>query len=289
MELVTGFKGKNHVTANQLADLQAGIIGKENCCLPIGEMLAAEIVSANKIRIKDGTILMQGRQVSIGYGNYDDVTIENGTTGLTRHDLIVATYTRDTSNGKEETSLEVIKGTSTADDPIDPEYTAANIREGASMSQCPLYRVVVEGLNIKAVERLFPIVPSLAGINAITLVQFPVNGWSASKPYKQTVQVKNMTDTVQADTSIYFPETLATSKREDYIEAYSCITMVESGNGTVTATCDSDKPKMAVTIQMKGVGAVVDNPTGSTEKGSTEVLYCDPTTGIISIGGKISG
>ena len=34
MELVTGYRGADHVTAEQLGDLQAGFAGYEHCVLP---------------------------------------------------------------------------------------------------------------------------------------------------------------------------------------------------------------------------------------------------------------
>lgn len=159
LEIVTGYKGTNHVTAAQISDLQAGFAGYESCVLPIGNMLKAEAVTANKVRIFDGVLLHYGRQAMITAGAYEDVTIENGTSGLNRNDFIVARYVKDDQTGIEDFSLSVLKGQpgSTA---TDPTPTAGNIRTGALESEMPLYRVKLNGLAIEAVEPLFHVMVS---------------------------------------------------------------------------------------------------------------------------------
>ena len=42
LELVTGYWGQNHVTAEQEADLNAGIFGSGFYVLPVGEKMRAE-------------------------------------------------------------------------------------------------------------------------------------------------------------------------------------------------------------------------------------------------------
>ena len=46
LELVTGYWGQQHVTAEQDADLNSGIIGSEPCILNVGEKMRAEVVTA---------------------------------------------------------------------------------------------------------------------------------------------------------------------------------------------------------------------------------------------------
>ena len=159
LEIVTGYKGTNHVTAAQISDLQAGFAGYESCVLPIGNKLKAEAVTANKVRIFDGVLLHYGRQAMITAGAYEDVTIENGTSGLNRNDFIVARYVKDDQTGIEDFSLSVLKGQpgSTA---TDPTPTAGNIRTGALESEMLLYRVKLNGLAIEAVEPLFHVMVS---------------------------------------------------------------------------------------------------------------------------------
>ena len=159
MELVTGYRGADHVTAEQLGDLQAGFAGYEHCVLPVGRKLEAEVVTANKVRIFDGALLTYGRQCVIEAGAYEDVTIENGSQGLLRNDMIVARYVKNEETGIESVNLAVIKGI-TGETAKDPVPLNGNIRDGAFENEMPLYRVKLKGLAIEGIDPLFNIMMS---------------------------------------------------------------------------------------------------------------------------------
>lgn len=156
LELVTGYWGMEHVTAEQDADLNAGIIGSDNYVLNIGEKMRAEAVSANKVRIFDGVFMAYGRQCILGDGEYEDVTIENGTPGLLRNDMIVVKYKKDEESGKENATFAVLKG-ETGSVAKDPVPNRQDIRSGAFESEVPMYRVKINGLAIEKIEALFGI------------------------------------------------------------------------------------------------------------------------------------
>ena len=156
LELVTGYWGIEHVTAEQDADLNAGIIGSGNYVLNIGEKMRAEAVSANQVRIFDGIFMAYGRQCILGDGEYEDVTIENGTPGLLRNDMIVVKYKKDEESGKENATFAVLKG-ETGSVGKDPVPNRQDIRSGAFESEVPMYRVKINGLAIEKIEPLFSI------------------------------------------------------------------------------------------------------------------------------------
>lgn len=156
LELVTGYWGMEHVTAEQDADLNAGIIGSGNYVLNIGEKMRAEAVSANQVRIFDGVFMAYGRQCILGDGEYEDVTIENGTPGLLRNDMIVVKYKKDEESGKENAIFVVLKG-ETGSVGKDPVPNKQDIRSGAFESEVPMYRVKINGLAIEKIEPLFSI------------------------------------------------------------------------------------------------------------------------------------
>lgn len=156
MNLVTGHAGAAHVSAEDHAALNAAIFGTGEFVLNIGNKFAAAVVSNNQIRIESGEIIMQGRHCRISDGNVTDLMIENGKQGILRNDLIVARYTKDNSTGVEECNLVVIKGTGVSSNPYDPKYTKGNILNGgAILNDMPLYRVVINGINIEEVVPLF--------------------------------------------------------------------------------------------------------------------------------------
>lgn len=156
LELVTGYWGMEHVTAEQDADLNAGIIGSGNYVLNIGEKMRAEAVSANQVRIFDGVFMAYGRQCILGDGEYEDVTIENGTPGLLRNDVIVIKYKKDEESGKENATFAVLKG-ETGSVAKDPVPNKQDIRSGAFESEVPMYRVKINGLAIEKIEPLYSI------------------------------------------------------------------------------------------------------------------------------------
>lgn len=160
LELVTGYWGQNHVTAEQEADLNAGIFGSGFYVLPVGEKMRAEAVTSNQVRIFDGIFVGYGRQASIEEGGYENVTIENGTAGLLRNDMIVIKYNKDEESGIESVSFDVLKGQtgSTAQDPVPNNQ---DIRAGAFESEMPLYRVKLNGLAIEEIEPLFTVPKSI--------------------------------------------------------------------------------------------------------------------------------
>lgn len=160
LELVTGYWGQNHVTAEQEADLNAGIFGSGFYVPPVGEKMRAEAVTSNQVRIFDGIFVGYGRQASIEEGGYENVTIENGTAGLLRNDMIVIKYNKDEESGIESVAFDVLKGQtgSTAQDPVPNNQ---DIRAGAFESEMPLYRVKLNGLAIEAIEPLFTVPKSI--------------------------------------------------------------------------------------------------------------------------------
>lgn len=153
LELVTGYQGKNHVTAEQWADFNRGVYG-DAAILPIGNRMQVEIQTANQITVKDGTGVFDGRQVYIGYGESENIAIESGTQEMLRNDIVVIEYTKDESTGVESAAFKVIAGTPAASDPADPSYQDMDIRTGVFVSQKPFCRVRLNGVAIEGVDML---------------------------------------------------------------------------------------------------------------------------------------
>lgn len=167
MEIVTGYKGQPHVTAENWADLNRGIIGSDSYVLSVGRKFESELVSNNLLKIRDGAALIQGRQFVIPSGQSDEITIENGTQGEKRTDLIVARYTKNNDTKVEEVMPVYIKGTPSASDPVLPDYnTDGDIRAGDLTADMPLYALDLEGINVVAVRPLFNVLESAAQLNS---------------------------------------------------------------------------------------------------------------------------
>ena len=165
MNIITGYKGEAHITAQMDRDINRGIFGSDAYIVNLtGSNLSATIVSANEIRIGSGMIVAQGCMAEIPYGTTESLTIANGSQGMQRRDLIVARYTRNTSTGVEDMSLIVKTGTPAASSPSTPAYTSGTIANGATLVEFPLYRVKIDGLTITDVEKQIATMESLESV-----------------------------------------------------------------------------------------------------------------------------
>lgn len=166
MDIITGYTGSPHVTAEQDRDINIGIFGNESYVLQTGSQLTAEVSSNNEIKVRDGVIMHQGCAASIKKNTYDSLTITNGSQGMKRVDLIVARYSRDPSTNEESLTLKVIQGTPSENSPTVPGYTTGDIQSGDLVADMPLYQVILNGLNITEVRKLFSVQGSIAELSS---------------------------------------------------------------------------------------------------------------------------
>lgn len=156
MNIITGYRGEAHITADQIRDQNQGCFGDGSYILDVGSKLAATAVSATSVQLADGIISHQGCTASIPYGTTEAVTIGNGTQGMQRIDLIVARYTKDAGTGVEDMELAVIQGTPAASNPSTPSYNQGSIHAGDSPVDMPLFQVVLDGISIDEIVQVAP-------------------------------------------------------------------------------------------------------------------------------------
>lgn len=162
MEIITGYTGKPHVTAEQDRDINIGIFGSSSYVLEAGMQLKAEISSNNEIKIRDGVLLHQGCAASIKKNTYDPLTIINGSQGMKRIDLIVARYEKNQDDGTEKITLKVLQGTPAETSPAVPACTKGDIQAGDTVADMPLYQVVIDGLNITDLKKVFETIGNIS-------------------------------------------------------------------------------------------------------------------------------
>ena len=160
MEIITGYTGENHVTSADDASLYRGILGRDDYVLDVGNKFAATIIDNNTVRIMDGDLVIQGHQARIRANDYEEVTIDNGTPGQKRNDLIVARYQKNTTTGIESITLEVVKGTP-GETATDPDIIQEDLSTGGTQRDFALYRVSLNGLALESVTSLFTVIPNL--------------------------------------------------------------------------------------------------------------------------------
>lgn len=155
MKIITGATGQAHVNSADDGALYAALFGTSQFVLPIENQLEAEVIATTRIRIKSGDVMVHGRHARIPHGTYDELTIDNGTSGYKRNDIIVCHY--EETDGIESMVLKVLKGTPTTGTPKDPDVVEGNILNGDSVHEFPLYRVRLNGINLDGLDKLFSV------------------------------------------------------------------------------------------------------------------------------------
>ena len=161
VELVTGHANKAHATAEQAAGLNAGILGLDDYVLDVHDKFKLTIVSANKVTIGTGELVMQGRHVS--QGTPEDLIVTNGSQGQKRNDLIVCRYTKG-SQSVESAELVVVRGTPTTGTPTDPTLNTTSPLDGGTTYDMALYRVPLDGITIGEPEPMFNILQPMSSV-----------------------------------------------------------------------------------------------------------------------------
>ena len=160
-ELVTGHAGKAHATAEQAAGLNAGILGLDDYVLDVHDKFKITVVSANKVTIGTGELVMQGRHVS--QGTPEDLIITNGSQGMKRNDLIVCRYTKG-AQSIESAKLVVVRGTPTTGAPTDPAVNTTRPLDGGTTYDMPLYRIPLDGIAIGTPVPLFNVLRPMSDV-----------------------------------------------------------------------------------------------------------------------------
>ena len=152
IETVFGSAGHDHITGAQLARMIEGTVGKGDYVLHTQNELAATMQTANTVRIDTGDLVHDGRLATCE--RYTDLTVDSGVSGMRRHDLVVARF----SKASDQHQLVVVKGSPTAGEPTDPKLNdgAAGIAATADM---PLWRVKLDGIS-PTLERVFEFAPT---------------------------------------------------------------------------------------------------------------------------------
>ena len=174
-----------HIYAEDDAAIYQPIIGSDRV-LDIGEKFKAEVINSNTVRVYNGVVVIGGHVARIVPGDYQDMTIENGTAGKKRNDLIVARFMTTGNAGTDDYTLAVVKGAA-GDTAADPSRVQGDLYNGAKQRELALWRVKLDGVNITDVERVAPVGPSLDSLNmdlAGCWIEFTdESGSPTDKPY----------------------------------------------------------------------------------------------------------
>ena len=222
-EIVDGMTGTKHISSDDLAALNTATVGKADCVLKYGNDFALTMASANSATLGTGVGMVGGKR----FWNQapTSLTIQSGTQGQKRNDLVVARYAK-TSAGIESITPVVVKGTPTTGTPADPATTANDLK---------LWRVPLNGITVGTPVKLFSPVTPLATL-----------GDSVSQ-VKDSVSRKQ----VRLDSSLMF-----------YVEGGVCIVSVDFLSVPIA---NSERKIGTLPNGMKPLGHTTADQTGSDE------------------------
>ena len=147
-----------HIYAYDQALINNAIIGGDAVHEMFSNLLATK-VSNNIVTIAPGAFSIQGHFGYVQYGTIESMTIENGTAGQKRNDLICAKFKRTVDT--DVISLVVVKGTNSATTPADPTIIRQDLLTGGTERLFPLWRVSIDGINITTLTQLFTVQKNL--------------------------------------------------------------------------------------------------------------------------------
>ena len=151
MEIITGYTGQNHIEAGDVQALLRGIMGAEQFhLLDTGMVLEPEIVDANTVKINSGDIIFQGVHCRIPYGEFDTVSIDNGSADIDRRDVIALRYEKDADTGEESVGWVYYKGESHK---REPSVTWGSIEEGDLVAEVKIFVIKFDKMTITEIMK----------------------------------------------------------------------------------------------------------------------------------------
>ena len=182
-EIVDGMTGTKHISSDDLSALNVATIGKADCVLKYGDDFKLTMASANSATLGTGVGMVGGKRFWTQAAT--SLTVQSGTQGQKRNDLVVARYAK-TSAGIESITPVVIKGTPTTGTAADPEVTANDLK---------LWRVPLDGISVGEPVKLFEPVASLATLvdSVSPTVLYINNNAPLQIPHKVTID-RNVND-----------------------------------------------------------------------------------------------
>ena len=168
IELVDGKAGTAHISSEDKAIIHQAKFGASDMVFAWGDAMSCTMQSANKAVIGTGCASIQGLDWHIT--NPETVTIQSGSSGKNRNDVICAHYHRETSTGVEKVELVVFKGVPSDGAAVDPTIPSAKILNGSADAYMLLWRIPLTGITAGTPVRLFT--PRGALWDSVTPIHF---------------------------------------------------------------------------------------------------------------------
>lgn len=152
------------ISAANFAAMLHGVIGKSGIVKAFNDLACTKLTD-NSVQVDSGVYSLKGFMLHVEAGTAITLTIDSGTAGQKRNDLVVAELVKNGGGGGIDTlQFKVIKGTSTSGTPVDPTLTQQDVNATGVTRQEALCRVSLDGVAITAVTMMADIIDNLSSI-----------------------------------------------------------------------------------------------------------------------------
>jgi hypothetical protein len=154
------------VSAENMAAAFHAIIGSSGI-LDRFNNLACTKISDNSVQLNSGIYSLRGFLLAVEPGTTANLTIDSGTAGQKRNDLVVAELVKSGGGvGIDTLQFKIIKGTSTSGIPVDPTLVQQDVNAAGVTCQEALFRVKLDGVTIMTIEAVASLIGNAASLAA---------------------------------------------------------------------------------------------------------------------------
>jgi len=168
------------ISASDLAAVFHGLVGKSGI-LDQFNNLACTKISDNSVQLDSGVYSLSGYLLHVQAGTAITLTVDSGTAGQNRNDLVVAELVKNGGGaGIDTLEFKVVKGTSTSGTPADPALTQQDVNSTGVTRQEALYRVKLVGVTLTTIEAVASVVDNIDTLKERAIVE---SGGNATDGY----------------------------------------------------------------------------------------------------------
>ena len=154
-----------HIYAEDQAQINRARIGNGGSGISDADsILTCTKVNDNTVRLSSGVYYNQGYDVVVPGGTTEDLSVDSGTAGQYRKDLVVSHFIKGGGATGDTHILEVKKGIPAAslESASDPALEDDDLSTGGTEREEALYRLTISGSTLSAITRIAPIIGTYA-------------------------------------------------------------------------------------------------------------------------------
>lgn len=154
------------VSAENMAAAFHAIIGSSGILDRFNNLDCTKI-GDNSVQMNSGIYSLRGFLLAVEPGTTANLTIDSGTAGQKRNDLVVAELVKSGGGvGIDTLQFKIIKGTSTSGIPVDPILVQQDVNAAGVTCQEALFRVKLDGVTITTIEAVASLIGNAASLAA---------------------------------------------------------------------------------------------------------------------------